>query len=161
MKNCQIASFTKDAAGAVSYILYTPVVKYPYTAWTDVAEAGTARSGSSCGYGITYSTLWRDFYDTTLPLPTMVNWKWSADGIHAFWIYSDDTSMVEYDRQEFVIELTGTISLSDMNPLFSETWTLTITVTNDCPTDTLTLDTTAAYVHTFEDYTYYIDENTD
>ena len=32
---------------------------------------------------------------------------------------------------------------------------------NDCLTDTLSLDTTSTYAHTFVDYTYYIDENTD
>ena len=94
----------------------------------------------------------------------MVNWKWvdaSESGSHEFWIYSDDTTMVEYDRQDFTIELTGCVDISDMNPIYCEVWTLTINVNNDCTTDVLTLITSGTYAHTFEDYTYYIDENTD
>jgi len=94
----------------------------------------------------------------------MVNWLWvdsTESGSHAFWIYSDDTTMVEYDRQDFTIELTGCTSIADMNPIHCETWTLTVNVNNDCTTDTLTLVTAGTYAHTFEDYTYYIHENTD
>ena len=136
----------------------------PYTAWVDNAGAGTHRYGSAnCGYTVNYSALWRNFYDTTLPLPTMVNWKWNGGaGFHAFWIYSDNTDMaIEYDRKEFIIELTGCTDITDMDPIFCEVWTLTITVENTCPTDVLSLDATPAYAHTFVDYTYYIDENTD
>ena len=162
MKNCQVTSFTKDADFTQSYVLYTPVEKIPYTAWVDVAAVGTTNGASNCGYTVSYSVKWKNFYETELTLPTMVNWKWdSGAGFHAFWIYSDDTSMVEYDRQEFVIELTGSTTTADMNPVYSEVWTLTVNVVNDCLTDTLSLDTTLAYVHTFQDYTYYIDENTD
>lgn len=147
---------------AETYILYTPVIKLPYTAWTDNAQGGYIRTGSRCmdnGYVLDYSVKWRNFYDTTLTIPTMVNWKWPVDGLHEFWIYSDDTVMVEYDRQEFVIELTASTKITDMNPIYSETWTLTITVENLCPTDTLSLS--SAYPHSFVDYTYYIGENTD
>lgn len=95
----------------------------------------------------------------------MVNWKWddsTQSGIHAFWIYSDDTTMVEYDRQDFTIELTGCSGIADMNPVYCEVWTLTVNVNNDCTTDTLSVVAFGAtYGHTFEDYTYYIDENTD
>ena len=59
------------------------------------------------GYVLDYSVKWRNFYDTTLDIPQMVNWKWPADAMHEFWVYSDDTEMVEYDRKEFVIELTA------------------------------------------------------
>ena len=43
-----------------------------------------------------------------------------------------------------------------MNPVYTEVWTLTLTLLNTCPTDTLTLISS-----TFADYTYYIGENTD
>ena len=136
----------------------------PYTAWVDDAGLNTHSTGAaSCGYTVNYSALWRNFYDTTLPLPTMVNWKWnSGAGFHAFWIYSDNTDMaIEYDRKEFIIELTGCTDITDMDPIFCEVWTLTITVENTCPTDVLSLDTTLAYAHNFVDYTYYINEDTD
>lgn len=43
-----------------------------------------------------------------------------------------------------------------MNPIYTEVWTLTLTVVNTCPTDTL-----SQISHTLTDYTYYIGENTD
>ena len=164
MKNCQVASFTKDSDQTLTYILYTPLLKHDYTAWVDVAEVGTTNGASNCGYTVEYSAQWKNFYETDLALPTMVNWKWnSGAGFHAFWIYSDDTSMVEYDRTDFTIELTGCTTTTDMNPVFCEVWTLTLNVNNNCLTDTLTLVTAGTYTHTFPatDYTYYIGENTD
>ena len=56
----------------------------------------------------------------------------------------------------YVIELTGSTDITDMSPIYTEVWTLTLTVVNTCPTDTLTL-----IASTFTDYTYYIGENTD
>ena len=90
--------------------------KVDYTAWVDVAEAGTNRHSSNCGYVVQYSVQWKNFYGTYLSVPTMVNWKWdpvTETGSHAFWIYSDDTTMVEYDRQSFTIELTGSTLVTD------------------------------------------------
>lgn len=57
--------------------------------------------------------------------------------------------MVEYDRVEFIIELTGCSGIADMNPVYCEMWTLTVTVNNDCTTDTLSLITGGTYGHTF------------
>ena len=55
-----------------------------------------------------------------------------------------------------MIELTGEILLTDMNPTYSETQKIELVVTNDCLTDTITLQDS-----TFTDYIYYINENTD
>lgn len=162
MMNCQVTSFNKDSDGALTYILYTPVEKFPYTEWTDNAQASYIRTGANCmdnGYVLDYSVKWRDFYDTTLEIPTMINWKFPSVSLHSFWVYSDDTVMVEYDRIEFVIELTASTNILDMDPIYTEVYTLTVTVLNTCPTDTLSLD--SSYPHSFVDYTYYIGENTD
>lgn len=93
MLNCQIGSFNKDADSAEEYILYTPVEKYPYTAWTDNPVAGTARSPATvCGYTVNYSVKWRTFYDTLIDitLPNFIFWRWETDGEHTFWVQSDD-----------------------------------------------------------------------
>jgi len=112
------------------------------------------------GYVLDYSIKWRDFYDTELAVPTMVNWKFPAVALHSIWVYSDDTEMVEYDRKIFVIELTASTNILDMSPIYTEVYTLTLTVVNTCPTDVLILDS-FGNPHSFVDYTYYIGENTD
>ena len=55
-----------------------------------------------------------------------------------------------------MIELTGSVDITDMSPIYTEVWTLTLSVFNTCPTDTM-----SKISDTFTDYTYYIGENTD
>ena len=106
--------------------MYTPVEKIPYTPWTDNAYGGYIPAGqSNCGYTLNFSVKWRNFYDTELSVPTFIEWKSS---LPAFWVQSDDTTGVQYDRQEYVIELTGSTDISDMNPIYTEVWTLTVTI---------------------------------
>lgn len=95
--------------------MYTPTEKYPYTAWTDNPEAGTARSPAVvCGYDVIYSVQWRTFYDTVLDitLPDMIYWQYdpaTSSGTHSFWVQSDDIIDPNTERQTYTIELTGTI----------------------------------------------------
>ena len=84
MMNCQVKSFNKDANAVEDYILYTPVEKYPYTAWTDNAQSGYIPSGqTNCGYTLNFSVKWRNFYDTELSVPSFIEWK---STLPAFWV---------------------------------------------------------------------------
>ena len=74
MKNCQVLSFNKDADQSYNYILYTPVHKYPYTAFTDNAQAGYIQSGSNCGYTLNYKVEWETYYGTRITIPTFIEW---------------------------------------------------------------------------------------
>ena len=153
MKNCQVTSFNKDADSAEEYILYTPTEKYPYTTWTDNAQSSYIKSGdTNCDdYVIQYSVKWRTYYDTILTIPVFITWK---DSLPAFWVYSEDLIDVTTERQTYVVELTGEILQTDMDPIYSEVQKIAITVVNTCPTDTL-----SKISDTFSDYIYYIGEN--
>ena len=131
MRNCIITSFTKDAdkvgADALEYILYTPVNKFDYTAWVPVHDATTLNSpATDCGYVVQYTSKWRTFYDTELPLPDFIHWQWptwdpSSTQRHSLWVQSDKLIDVTTERQTYVVEITGTILTTDMNPTITQT----------------------------------------
>ena len=52
--------------------------------------------------------------------------------------------------------MTGCTNIADMNPIYCETWKLTITIVNTCVNDAL-----SNIASTFTDYTYYMGEDTD
>jgi hypothetical protein len=96
---------------------------------------------------------WRTFYDTTLAVPWFITWK---SNLPAMWVYSNKLIDPNTERQTYVIELTGSILLTDMNPTYTEVQKFTIVIVNTCPDDVLT-----NVRHTFVDYIYYIGENTE
>ena len=88
-------------------------------------------------------------------MPSFITWK-STLTPPAIWIYTDKLIDVNTERQSYVIELVGSILLTDMNPTYSEVQKFTIVIVNTCPDDVLT-----NIKSTFADYIYYIGENTE
>lgn len=143
MKNCQVTGFNKDNDQTYNYILYTPVIKKPYTAFTDIAQAGTIRTGSNCGYTVNYKVEWETYWGTRITIPTFIEWY---EGSTTFWIQSDDTIDLTDERQTYTIVLTGSIDITDMNPIFEDEYKFTLTVVNDCTTDVMTkMDSNSFY----------------
>ena len=95
--NCETTAFTGKLADVVdTYVLYTPVRKYDYTAW-----GSTDINPGSCGYTTDYTAVVRNYYDTTLPLSSYGWVTWYGVGVTngpSFWIQSDNTADVNSDR---------------------------------------------------------------
>ena len=179
MRNCQVSSFWIQNQ---EYILYTPVEKYPYPQWTSVAAAGTdthlgvtgAAGGVNCvNYPITFTVKWINYYETKLDISDLQGnlvWNQAGSGVHdapSFWFQSDDLIDLDTARQTYEIELTASISIADMNPIYTESQKFELKIVNDCTSDTLTrLEESFT---TFDgcvsppcnEYTYYIGEHTD
>lgn len=60
-----------------------------------------------------------------------------------------------HSRQTYKLELTGSISNTDMSPAFTKTQTVNLEVTNCCAVDEMSV------VTSISDYTYYINEDTE
>lgn len=76
LKNCQVTDFTFPAVADVTYCIYTPVTHILMTQFTEVDQAGFIKPAmTSCGYAITYTAKWRDYYDTVIALPPFVTWN--------------------------------------------------------------------------------------
>ena len=178
MRNCIVESFNIGAwVTNQEYILYTPVEKYPYDVWTHVAKAATSKAPyTNCQhYPITYTVKWKNFYETKLEISDVSGangnfiWNQIGSGVHdapSFWMQSDDLIDPDTARQTYTIELTASISNTDMNPIYTQTETFELKIVNNCPSDVLT-----NLVNSFTDYdgcasppceyTYYIGEHTD
>lgn len=109
-------------------------------------------SGPGCGYEITYEATWRDYYNTVIPLPSFIIFNYED---FRFEIYSDDTIDLDTLRQNYELRLTASVALTDMNPAYSSTQTVSLIVLNNCLHDEMTV------VTGISDYTYYINENTE
>lgn len=68
---------------------------------------------------------------------------------------SSDPKDINGTRQIYKLELTSSISNSDMNPIFQKTQVVNLIVENGCLLDQMTV------VTSITDYTYYINENTE
>ena len=98
MNNCIVESFNIGAWIAnQEYILYTPVEKYPYVPWTNVAKAGTDRgTDTNCvSYPITYSVKWINFYETKLEISDMA-------GLNGNFIWNEESGTA-HDKPSFWI----------------------------------------------------------
>lgn len=108
--------------------------------------------GSTCGYTVTYSVKWRNFFDTTIPLPPWIVWKPTE---FRYEVYTNDPKDINHTRQIYKLELTASIASTDMNPVLTKTQTVNLIVDNQCTNDEMTI------TQSITDYTYYIDENTE
>lgn len=76
IKNCQITDMTFSAIADVNYILYTPWVHIQMTEFTHVMVPDLIKSpATDCGYTVTYTPTWRNYFGTSIPLPTFINWN--------------------------------------------------------------------------------------
>ncbi len=75
LQNCQITDLTFSAVADVPYNVYTPIVYIPLVRFTEVNNGLFKVAGSTCGYTVSYTAKWRDFYDTVIPLPTWIVWN--------------------------------------------------------------------------------------
>ena len=97
-----------------------------------VDSNGPPSLSGGCNYVPTYTVKWRNFYDTTLDLSYLdgtgdfIRWvntltPTDSTSLFRYEIYSTDPSDIDTTRQLYYLELTATISTSDMNPAFSKT----------------------------------------
>lgn len=75
IKNCIVTDFTFSQQADVHYNLYTPVVYIPMSTFTEVDQAGFIKTGSSCGYTVTYTPKWRNYWGTVIDLPSFIIWN--------------------------------------------------------------------------------------
>ena len=147
-----------------------------------VDSNGPSAYSSGCDYVPTYTVAWRNFYDTTLDLTyldgtgDLIRWvntltPTDTTSLFRYEIYSSDVNDIDTTRQLYYLELTATISTSDMNPAFSKTQQIQVQIENGCLLDEITnngnyddsgntimdynTDTSAST------YVYYIDEATE
>ena len=114
LQNCQITDFTFSAVSDVPYNVYTPIIHIPLVQFTEVNNGLFKVAGPSCGYTVTYTARWRNFYDTVIPLPTWIVWN----GIDfRYEIYTDDPKDIDNTRQIYKLELTASIAITDMSPI--------------------------------------------
>ena len=113
LKNCQITDFTFAAIADVPYNVYTPVIYIPMTRFTEVNNGLFKTAGPTCGYTVTYTVIWRDFYDTVIPLPSWIIWKPTE---FRYEVYTDDPKDINNTRQIYKLELTASIYVADMSP---------------------------------------------
>jgi hypothetical protein len=70
LHNCQISDFTFPAVADVTYNVYTPIIHILMTQFTETSISNPrAATPSTCGYTVTYTVKWRNFYDTAIDLP--------------------------------------------------------------------------------------------
>ena len=124
------------------------------TSFTEVSNNRRAATPTTCGYTVTYTVMWRDFYGSIIPLSQAPFIVWNPVNFR-YEVYSNDPLDINNTRQFYKLELTGSISTTDMNPPFSKTSTVNLVVENGCLLDTMTI------VTPITDYTYYINENTE
>jgi hypothetical protein len=135
------------------YDVYTPIIHIEMTEFTELSISNPHPSSqSTCNYPVTYTVKWRDFFDTTIPLPPWIVWNPVE---FRYEIYTDDPLNIDHTRQFYKLELTGTISKLDMNPQLIRTHVVNLVVENNCLHDEITI------VTSIDDYTYYIGENTE
>ena len=130
------------------------------TAFNEVVDPADPLGRTSCGYTITYTTQWVDFYGTTLTIADTNFVTWNA-GDFRYEVRSDDIRHITDDRQIYKLQLIGSVSLTDMNPIFSKTHEITLTVNNGCEGDEITNIGEPGTGNVIPDYIYYINEATE
>ena len=86
-----------------------------------------------------------------IDLPPFITWNESD---RRFELYSEDPNDIDNTRQFYVIQLTASVSISDMNPIFEDTLQFNLILQNGCLDDEITITTD------IDDYIYYIAEDT-
>lgn len=115
--NCQVTDYNFPAVSVPTlYNIYTPIYWIPMTTFTEVV-ATDPLSRTSCGYTITYTVQWEDFYETSLAVADTNFVTWNASDFR-YEIRSDDVTHITGDRQIYKLQLTGAVSITDMNPVF-------------------------------------------
>ena len=74
LKSCRIGDFSFAAIADVTYHVYIPVIHINLVQFTESGSVNP-KTGSTCGYTVTYATKWRNFYDTIIPLPPWIVWN--------------------------------------------------------------------------------------
>ena len=76
LHNCQISDFTFPAVADVNYNVYTPIIYIIMTQFTETSISNPrVSSPATCGYTVTYTVKWRNYYDTVIPLPPWIVWN--------------------------------------------------------------------------------------
>lgn len=119
LKHCQVASFSWTPVDSVYYNLYTPIeyVEVPEFSQVPTDVSFSKSEAERCGYAVTYSASWLIYLDSAVDLPPFILWN---DNDRRFEIFSDSPSEVDFSRQYYTIQLTASISESDMNPPFAD-----------------------------------------
>jgi len=132
LKNCQIGDLTFSAVADVYYNVYTPIIYIQMAQFTEASVTYPKSPATTCGYTQTYTTKWRDFYDTTIPLPNWIVWNPTA---FRYEVQTNDPLNIDHTRQFYKLELTSSISSADMNPVFQKTQVVNLIVQNGCLLD--------------------------
>lgn len=123
------------------------------TQFTEVNDANYLKAGqTSCGYPVTYSAQWKNFYGTVIDLPSFIIWNPTN---FRFEVQSSNGIDLTNARQTYEIHLTASVPSTDMSPPFSKTQVVKLNAKNDCLADEMTV------LSGITDYTYYINENTE
>ena len=67
-----------------------------------------------------------------IDLPPFITWNESD---RRFELYSEDPNDIDNTRQFYVIQLTASVSISDMNPIFEDTLQFNLILENGCLND--------------------------
>ena len=87
--NCQVTGYSFPTFTDPIYNVYTPIYWIEMTAFTEV--------GTSCGWPITYTVKWKDFYETELPLTDTNFVEWNEPDFR-FEVQTDDVTHITGDR---------------------------------------------------------------
>jgi hypothetical protein len=88
LHNCQISDFDFPTLDPVLYNVYTPIIHILMTQFTETSVSNPrVSSPTTCGYTVTYTAKWRDFYDTVISLPEWITWN-PTD--FRYEVYTDD-----------------------------------------------------------------------
>ncbi len=135
LKSCRIGDFSFASIADVTYNVYTPVIYINMVRFTESGSINP-KVGSTCGYTVTYSVKWRNFFDTTIPLPPWIVWKPTE---FRYEVYTNDPKDINHTRQIYKLELTASIASTDMNPVLTKTQTVNLIVDNQCTNDEMTI----------------------
>ena len=116
----------------MNYNIYTPIIYIPMPAFTEVNDPSYIKTGTSCGYAITYTTKWKDYWGTVINLPSFI--QWNAANFR-YEVQSNDPADLTHSRQTYELELTASTSVADMNPIYQKTHKITLIVNNGCLND--------------------------
>jgi hypothetical protein len=158
IRNCMVDSFTKPAQPAdIFYNVHTPVWWEPFGPFVSVPDAATLRTPAvACGYTITYTRLWHNYWDTIIELPDFIIWNGDDE---RFEIYTDDPGWISDLMNEYVICVEGTIDETQQYPALVDSVCFNLEVNNGCLLDEMSVTTTNAEIA--DGYIYYINENTE
>jgi len=102
LHNCQISDFSFPVVADVYYNVYTPIIHILMTQFTETTISNPrVATPSTCGYTVTYTVKWRDFFGTALDLPKNsagVNWITWNPAAFRYEVYTDDPKDINHTR---------------------------------------------------------------